>query len=180
MRPSRTRVHGHSLRDRLLYEYAYGPASAADLARRLDQPVNLVSHHTHVLLENGFLELVGTERRRGGTARIYRALVESVIEDDDWELLSGTVRRMLVRGMLAAVGDASREAALRGGFDAATAHISRWPLRLDHPARGEAATLLRRLLDDLDAIQAAADRRASPRRRRIDVVVMGFRPEPGE
>lgn len=174
MTHARARVHAHPLRDRLLYEYAGRAASPSELARRLDEPLNLVSYHTRVLVEHGYLELVGTEQRRGGTAHVYRAIGASVIEDDDWVTLPPSVRRMLARGVLGAVAQDSREAALAGGFDAASAHISRWPLRLDDDARAAATRVLRGVLDDLQAIQVAADERAAAARRQVDVVLLGF------
>ncbi len=128
------RLHANPLRHHLLYEYAGAPTSPSDLARRLEDTLNLISYHTRVLLRQGVIELVRTERRRGGTAHIYRATVAPVVEDDGWTELPAPVRRMLVRGVLAAVTDASREAALSGGFDAATAHVDRWLVRLDAAA----------------------------------------------
>lgn len=170
------RMYANPLRHRLLYEYTGAPVSPSEVARRLGQPLNLVSYHTRVLAEEGMIELVRTERRRGGTAHVYRAVAASVIEDDGWAALPLTVRRTLVRGVVSAVADTSREAALSGGFDPATSHISRWPVRLDARARTDVARLLRRLLDDLDAIQGACDARAAACRRRVDVAILGFIP----
>ncbi|MDA0184370.1 winged helix-turn-helix domain-containing protein [Solirubrobacter phytolaccae] len=171
---ARGRVHTNWLRDRLLAEYASGEASPSDIARRIGRPLNLVSYHTKVLLDHGFVELVRTESRRGGIAHIYRASGTPVIDDAAWADVSPQVRRMLVRGVLNAVSDDSREAALAGGFDAATAHISRWPVRLDSEARRDVALLLRRVFYELEAIQAAVNERADPARRRVDVAIFGF------
>jgi len=173
---ARERAHTNWLRDRLLAEYSLGEASPSDLARRVGRPLNVVAYHTRILLDLGFIELIRTERRRGGTAHVYRACTSPVVDDDVWFELPPQIRRMLVRGLLLTVADDSRAAALAGGFDAATSHLSRWPVQLDDTGRRAIADLLRRLLDDFDAIQADADRRGSPERRRVDVALMGFRP----
>lgn len=175
MSTARARIQANALRDHLLYEYAVAPASPADLARRLRRPLNLVSYHTGKLLQHGFVELVRTEERRGGTAHIYRAAVSSVIDDEDWLELPPTVRRALTRGLLADIAHGSQAAAMSGGFDAGSAHVSRWPVSLDQQALDEIAHALRRLLFDLEDVQAAVDARNPAGARRVDVVAMGFR-----
>lgn len=170
----RERVHGHWLRDRLLAEYASCDASPSEVARRVGHPLNVVSYHTRVLLEHGFLELVRTERRRGGTAHVYRALTDAVIEADEWMRLPGPVRRSLVRGVLAAVVDESLEAGRAGGFDSVDVGMGRWPVRLDDVARGQVIRLLEGLVGELQDIQTASDLRRASDRRRVDVVLMGF------
>jgi DNA-binding transcriptional ArsR family regulator len=171
---ARERVHTHPLRDRLLFEYTSREASPSDLARLLELPLNLVSYHTGVLLEHGFLTLVRTEERRGGTARVYRATTSPVIEDDEWAGLSPAGRRLLVRRVLAGVARESRAAAQAGGFDAVHAHLGRWPLELDEDGWRAVGETLRQLLADLDAVQAACDARDHEQRRRVNVVLMGL------
>jgi DNA-binding transcriptional ArsR family regulator len=174
MHHSRASVHAHPLRDRLLAEYAKGPASPSAVARRIGQRLNLVSYHTQVLLEHGFVELVRTEQRRGGTAHFYRSTVAPVIEDDTWATLPTATRRKLVRELLATIAEESRDAALRGGFDPGHAHLTRWPMLLDEADRAQVSTVLRGLLDDFDRIQAESDCRGAGVRQRFDVVLMAF------
>src|SRR5262245_55677502 len=108
----------HALRDRLLFAYQFGPASPSDLARRTGEPLNLVSYHTRVLLRHGWLELVRTEQRRGGTASVYRATAPGFIEDDEWRRLPLQRRRALIRSLIAVASEEARRAARAGGFDA--------------------------------------------------------------
>ena len=166
----------HSLRHRLLFEYAREPAHPSEVARRLGQPLNLVAYHTGVLLRHGLLELVRIERHRGGLAHYYRSPVSRIIEDDGWDALAPQLRRALVRGLLAVVSDETHKAALAGAFDATHVHISRWPVRFDEVAIAEADRLLRTVMDDLAAIQAQVDRRADPALAGYHVVLMGFSP----
>lgn len=171
---ARERVLPHPLRDRLLFEYAAREASPSDLARRLALPLNLVSWHTGVLVRSGALELVRTERRRGGTAHVYRAAGSPLIEDEEWSAIAPPLRRRLVRELLAVIADESRAAGLAGGFDPAQSHLWRWPLELDEAGWRAITLLLRQLVDDLAAVQAAADTRADAPARQVDVVLMGF------
>jgi hypothetical protein len=168
-----SRLLGHPLRHRLLLAYQVEPASASDVARRTGEPVNLVSYHTGVLVRHGWLELVRTEQRRGGTARVYRATAPGFIERDEWQELPVQRRRALVRGLVTSVAGEGRRAALAGGFDAEHAHVSRWPLRLDDIGATEAAQVLRRLIEELSRVQSRSSARAGSRQR-LDVVLMGF------
>lgn len=167
-------VQPHPLRDRLLFEYATREASPSDLARKLERPLNLVSWHTGVLVRSGEVELVRTERRRGGTAHVYRAAGAPVIEDERWGALAPGLRRRLVRELLTVVADDTRAAALAGGFDSAQAFFGRWPLELDEVGWRAVTDVLRQLLDDLAAAQAAATARGGAGQRRVDVVLMGL------
>jgi DNA-binding transcriptional ArsR family regulator len=136
--------------------------------------LNLVSYHTNVLAEHGVLELVRTQRRRGGTAHYYRSTVPEIIEEEGWAALPSPVRRALVRGSLATIAEETHVAALSGGFDGASAHVSRWPVTLDDQAVGEVTGLLRTLLDDLARIQVESGRRAGDPLGHYEVVLMAF------
>lgn len=167
------RLLAHPLRHRLLLEYATEPASPAQVARRLGERLNTVSYHTRVLADHNLLTLVRTEQRRGGTAHYYHASIGTLIGDADWEALPLALRRALVRGLLVTIENESTAAALAGGFDAAHAHVTRWPGALDARAAGQVARLLQSLLDDLAQIQAEAAARGEPLTR-LEVVMMGF------
>ena len=163
----------HALRDRLLFAYQLGPASPSDLARRTGEPLNLVSYHTRVLLRHGWLELVRTERRRGGTASVYRATAPGFIEDDEWQRLPLQRRRALIRSLVAVAAAEARRAARAGGFDSGDAHISRWPVRLDDAGAAEVVQLLHHLVEELTRIQARSSARAGVTSR-MEVVLMDF------
>jgi hypothetical protein len=171
------RVLAHPLRDRLLFEYMGEPVSPSEVARRVGRPLNLVSYHTGVLLRHGCLELACTERRRGGTAHLYRSTVAQVIESGDWLEIPAHVRRALVRGLLATITDESHRAALDGGFDAAHVHLVRWPVSLDAEGAIAAERVLRGVIDELARIQDASDLRGGAARRH-HVVLMGFEAGP--
>jgi|SRR5829696_6217346 len=174
------RVFAHPLRDRVLFEYHAEPTSPSKIARRLGESVSLVSYHTEVLARNGCLELVRTERRRGAVEHFYRAVVDQDIEDDEWPSVAPRLRRSLALGTLSAVTDESRRAALEGSFDEARAHMSRSLLELDDQAVDDMARVLRRVIDEVERIQAESRGRASPNQRPYELVMLHFarRPSP--
>ncbi|MDA0167078.1 helix-turn-helix domain-containing protein [Solirubrobacter ginsenosidimutans] len=177
------RLLAHPLRHRLLLEYSLGPRNPAQVARTLGEPLNLVSYHTGILSRHGYVELVGSERRRGALARFYRTTVATIIESDEWAGLTDELRRALATGTLEQATGEARRAAIDGGFDAAQAHLSRSPLELDEQGRAAVAACLREALADLEAIVAASrERDHDGERQPYEVVMLAFAPagaEPG-
>jgi DNA-binding transcriptional ArsR family regulator len=167
----------HPLRHRLLLEYSGGAENPARLARRLGEPLNVVSYHTGVLARNGFIELVRTERRRGALTHFYRSVAATVIEAEQWGALPEPLRRSLALATLAQATEAARQAAHAGGFDAAETHLSRSPLELDEEGVLEVARCLRETLDDVARITAACRERAT-RRTPCEIVLLSFDPSP--
>ncbi len=164
----------HPLRARLLFEY-FEPNSPSKLARRLKQRVNLVSYHTNVLRDHGWIELVRTQPRRGATEHFYRATGPLYIEDEEWERVSVGLRHAFVLGVLSVTGEESKTAAFHGGFDAATTHISRSLLDLDERGVADVATTLRDVIARLEEITAAVRERDAGGRERHEVVIQYFR-----
>jgi len=66
------------LRQRILAE-AHEPATAADIARRLELPAQNVNYHVRTLVEAGFLKPAGEERKRNLVARRYRTSARSYV-----------------------------------------------------------------------------------------------------
>ncbi len=168
------RVLVHPLRHRLLYEYQGEPANPGEVARRLHEPLNLVSYHTSVLARHGCVELVRTERRRGALTHFYRSKVGPVIEDGQWASVPGPVRRALVLGTLGLATDEARGAALAGGFDDPASHLSRSTLLLDDEGVQAVARCLREALERIARIGDGAGGERRPYR----VVLLGFEPQP--
>ena len=169
------RLLAHPLRQLLLFEYEQ-TNSPSKAARRLRQPVNVVSYHTDVLQRLGWIELVRTERRRGAVEHFYRSTGRPDIEDEDWVGLSLRLRHAIVLGTLGATADEARGAALAGGFDHATAHLSRCLLELDEQGAAEVAETLREAVARVEQIAAAARSRATAVGQRHELVIQCFRP----
>jgi hypothetical protein len=163
----------HPLRQRLLFEYDQ-PTSPSKAAHRLQEPVNLVSYHTHVLRKHGWIELVRTERRRGAIEHFYRATGAPDIEDADWVRLSLRRRHAIVLGTLGGTADEAKTAALHGGFDHAAAHLSRCLLDLDEQGTAEVAATLRQTIARVKRIAAEAHDRAPDATRRHVLIIQCF------
>jgi DNA-binding transcriptional ArsR family regulator len=95
----------HPLRQQLLAAMDGRVASPNQLATELGLPLPNVAYHVKILLQNGVVELVRTEPRRGATEHFYRAAATHVsvtslaLDDAAYEqltrLLAATVDRAL-------------------------------------------------------------------------------------
>ncbi|RKQ84982.1 helix-turn-helix protein [Solirubrobacter pauli] len=168
----------HPLRRRLLFEYTLAVTSPSQVAHRLSEPVNRVAYHTGILLRDGFVELVRTERRRGALSRFYHAAVPAFLEDEDWRTLPGTTRRVLALGALEHVYEDVRRAALAGGFDGPQVQLTRSPLLLDEDGADALAALLRTAFAELEAIVADATARDAADRAAYEVVMLAYERTP--
>lgn len=169
------RLLAHPLRQRLLFEYER-TSSPSKVARRLEEPVNVVSYHTQVLRRHGWIELVRTERRRGATESYWRTREGAKLEDETWERISRPLRHAIVLGTLTATRDDARLAALDGGFDGPRSHLSRSVIELDETGVDEAASLLRDVVVRLGQIEAASRARAGEPGEWHELVIQFFRP----
>jgi DNA-binding transcriptional ArsR family regulator len=167
-------VLAHPLRDRILFEYQQGPTCPSAVARRVGRPLNLVSYHTRVLDSAGCLELVRTERRRGGLVHYYRATVTQFIEDREWQQLTPAHRRALTSSTLKRLADEARASALAGAYDVPSSHLTRSPVELDPEGVRDLSELLRRTFDELQQIAESSRARAG-RRRSHTVAMLAFR-----
>jgi hypothetical protein len=167
------RALSHPLRHRLLLEFHRGATSPSRAARRLDEPLNLVSYHTQVLLSRRCIELVDSRRARGAVERFYRTTIEPFLDDDEWLALPPALRRALTQSTLSMIWREVRHAAMTGGFDGARTHLSRIPLELDDEGRDELNRVLRTLVDDTIRIQSESSARlgaTSP----VELVMLHF------
>jgi hypothetical protein len=162
------------LRSRLLYEYRRDVTSPSRLAVQLGEPLNLVSYHTNVLARLGCVELVRTVKRRGATEHFYRSQVRPGVEDAQWQRLPTAERRALTLSNLDSLVEEARRAALSSAFDDPGSHLSRMYVELDEPGRVELSRLLRDVVDQVGAIEAAARARSGARLAEHEVVVLAF------
>lgn len=163
------------LRQQLLFKYTEAVTSPSAVASALGRPLNLVSYHTNVLLDAGFIELVRTERRRGAVTHFYRAVVRSEIDDAGWQRVPVGLRRVLVRLTMDTSWREAADALPRGGMDDATAHVSRTLLTLDEQGRVELAAALVDTLERAADIERASRARATNDGEPQELVIMGFR-----
>jgi DNA-binding transcriptional ArsR family regulator len=162
---------GHPLRWRMLEALNEGEASPARLARRFDEPVNLVAYHMGILETAGAVELVRTEPRRGSTEHYYRAIMRPTFEDREWARLPLETRRAVLDAEVRKIVRDIRAAADSGGLDHPKTHVSWSVLDLDREGIDEVAELLARSVGELLEIQARAAGRQSERSARSDALL---------
>lgn len=151
---------GHPLRMRLLtFITERGEASPVEMSRALDQPLATVSHHTRVLRDSGCVELSRTEPRRGAVEHYYRAVAAPFLDDEQWDLLPVSTRRLVASQLFRDVFKDAAAAGDRGGFDAATSHIARMMLDLDARGSRDLSRAVLALLKRAEAIQERSDKR---------------------
>jgi hypothetical protein len=168
------RLFRHPLRWYVLSRYMQAVTSPKAVATDLDARLNLVSYHTQVLLREGAIELVRTERRRGATEHFYRAVTPLEIEDDEWCALPVKLRRVMSRAFIDGVVRESVDALAAGGLDNESTHLSRAYLMLDAQGQDELAAVLRDAFSRANAIAGASRERAAADRVPCELVVMSF------
>jgi DNA-binding transcriptional ArsR family regulator len=170
---------GHPLRMRLLtFVTEQGEASPIEMSRAFDQPLAMVSHHTRVLRDLGYLELTRTEPRRGALEHYYRATAAPFLDDEHWELLPVPVRRRVAAQLFGQVLRDAAAAGQSGGFDVPRAHVARMVLDLDQRGWRDLSGAVFALLKRAEAIQQRSDARHRADRgepsRRSELAVLHF------
>lgn len=144
-------------------------ASPKEVAAELGASLGVVSYHVRMLCSAGFLELVGTQLRRGATEHYYRAVGRPVVTSEAWERMPEILKEEMVGATLAKVSAQVNAAARTGEFQRSDAHLTRSPLVLDERAFAQVAGKLDGLLADLERIGAAAERRLKRRDHRGEI-----------
>jgi DNA-binding transcriptional ArsR family regulator len=162
------------VRARALSKYMEGETSPSAVASALSVPLNVVSHHTQVLLRAGAIELVRTQPRRGATEHFYRAVLTGEIEDTDWSRVPVKLRRALARIVIDGAMRESGDALPNGGMDGESTHLSRNYFVLDAEGQRQLASLLRETVEQAEAIARASHARAAGNGSGYELVVMAF------
>jgi hypothetical protein len=148
--------------------------SPSAVAAALSVPLNVVSHHTQVLLRAGAIELVRTQPRRGATEHFYRAVLSGEIEDTEWSRVPVKLRRALARLVIDGAMRESGDALAHGGMDGEPTHLSRNYFVLDAEGQRQLASLLRDTVERATAIARASHDRADGAVSAYELVVMAF------
>jgi DNA-binding transcriptional ArsR family regulator len=171
---------GHPMRQRILVALRGRVSSPSEVAGELDEPVSNVSYHFKILAQNGAIELVKTEPRRGAIEHFYRTVATPRVDDPDhWAQLSLETRRALFDESLREIWEQAAAAAGNGGLDAADVHVSWAPLELDEEAFAELSDHLAATVDRALELhtESAARRGADPSAngaRRTTLAIMHF------
>lgn len=131
------------------------PRTLDELAERVgEQRVDALTEPTRVLLEEGLLQQVPAQ----GPER-YRIAAPLHFADGDWEELPSAIRRRIVSSLTWQFSENMRVAALRGGFDRQTAHLTRTAMHLDQRGWEQCCAVLETAQDMLDRIAVQARER---------------------
>lgn len=107
-------------------------ASPSELAETLKMTLKKAIYYVEELEKMGMIELVGTERRRGQLAHVYRALMRPVWKSEDWAKLSQEEReRYAAWAIQLFLQDVAIAWAGRTFQARVDSHTSRSPLRVD-------------------------------------------------
>jgi DNA-binding transcriptional ArsR family regulator len=157
--PRWVRAISHPLRMRLLAALEHEATSPKTLADRLQVPIGTVAYHVKTLHDLGLLELDHTRQRRGAVEHYYRAVEHPRFTDEAWSRLDVVSKQRVLAAVLTQAHEDAVRAAAAGGFDAADAHFTRTPLRLDAAGWTELAEASKRWLDEAARIQDESDER---------------------
>jgi DNA-binding transcriptional ArsR family regulator len=108
---------GHPLRMQLLSRLNERVASPVELARELDESVQLVSYHVRILRDLGFVELVSTTPRRGAIEHHYRAIRRPHFSDGDFAALPPNARGAIAGTVLESLVQHAAYSQEQGVFD---------------------------------------------------------------
>jgi predicted transcriptional regulator len=157
--PRWVRAVSHPLRMRLLAALEVEPASPKLLSERLEVPIGTVAYHIKTLHNLGALTLDHTEQRRGTVEHYYRVVEHRRVTDEAWSKLDVVSKQRVLAAVLNQAHDDAVRAAAAGGFDAADAHFTRTPLRLDPAGWTELAEASKGWLETAARIQEESDER---------------------
>lgn len=152
-----TRVHAMSvLLDRT--------ASPREVAEEIGERLNNVTYHLNQLRKLGCIELVRTERVRGGRVleHFYRATQRLYFDEAAWQALNEKERLDLVGVSLRIISQDINTAMASGTFFSHdNAHLCRMPMVVDPDGWTEISALLERATEELFEIEARIARRTA-------------------
>jgi predicted ArsR family transcriptional regulator len=160
-----------------------GEATPAQIAAKIDEPINNVNYHIKVLVDLGCAELVGVRPAGGGRVaeHVYRATRRPLVDDEAWSELDQAERLQFHASVMRLISEDIEDAMATGTFyDAVDSHVSRMPMSLDEDGWEEVVALLTGTLDELLAIQARVEGRTdkSDRPHHTKVNIIHFRSPP--
>jgi transcription initiation factor IIE alpha subunit len=159
--PTLAKAFTHPLRGHVwVILFERDEVSPTEIADELGLEVHEVSYHFRELKRRQLIRLVRTEKRRGFDEHFYEPVVPALRFDDaDWMKLPLGVRASFSGEMLRQIIEDFVEALDVGSFDARDRHLSRTWLLVDERGWKETMRVVRRALDQLEAIQERCSER---------------------
>lgn len=155
--PVIAKAFAHPMRIQILSLLEHRVASPVQIAAELGTGLSHTSYHVRQLKRLGLIRLVKRRMQRGAVEHYYTAVIRPTIPDAAWNRIPQVVRRALVGGKIAQVGNEVVAAAERGGFDRDGVYVTRTRLRLSPGGWQQVNEEFTKSLARIDAI-ATADR----------------------
>ena len=152
-----TRVHAMSI-------LLTGTASPREIADQLGERLNNVTYHLNQLLDLGCIELVSTERVRGGRVveHFYRATRRVYFDEAAWEGLDEKAKLGLIGVAIRMISEDVATAMAAGTFFGDDgANISRSPMVLDPEGWEEVTQLVERTTRELFEVETRVAERCA-------------------
>lgn len=171
----------HRIRVQILTVLSEGTYSPHEIAQRLDEPLNKVSHHIRELLDGGSIELARVAKVRNAEQHFYRAVETPFYSDEEVWAMTPYQRQvsagLVLQNMIAEAMSAFWAGKIRD--DRRTWLAWRW-FNVDEQGRHEIADEQQRFWSRIKEIEVdATNRRADSGERARSVIVaeMGFERE---
>lgn len=139
-------------------------ASPREIADEIGERLNNVTYHLNQLRKLGCVELVRTERVRGGRVleRFYRATQRFYLDQDAWRALDERQQLDLTTITLRIMSqDISRSMAAGKFFTDGSANLSRTPMVVDAEGWDEVSRLIERTTEELFEVEARVAERTA-------------------
>lgn len=167
----------HPIRIEVLRILADRVASPNEVARELGESLSNVSYHFKDLREEGCIELVDTQPRRGAVEHYYRSKQHALHDDESWAKLPRATRDQITEITLrGAMGEAVRGLNLGTFNDRTDRHLSWMPMELDEQGWAELMERQGEWLEEMERISRDAGERLAEggSGTRVVAAMMGF------
>lgn len=154
------------------------PATPAEIAIAIGEPLNNVTYHINVLVKLGCVELVSVQPTAGGRVveHLYRATQRAYLDTAAWERLSEKEKLQVSNLIMQLISEDVSEAMSHGTFyDPDDNHLSRTPMVLDQEGWEEATALLDEASEGLAEIQENVAKRGAAETLHAKVHLIQFR-----
>jgi predicted ArsR family transcriptional regulator len=150
----------HPVREHILAVLNERVASPSEIGKEIGLSVETFHHHIEVLEEFGCIERVKTMPRRGATEHFYRASMNFLIDDSQWEEFPETLKSAVSANITQEIFGDVLIALRNETFDSRRDRHASWlPVYLDEQGLQEQLLLLNETLDRSIAIHESSARR---------------------
>lgn len=157
---SRVKALSHELRHSIIGVLWEQPASAAEIAAALDEPVDKIRYQLRILLDAGLIEVHREHRKRGTVERVYAAREQaSIITEEEMRGVSEDGRVSYALHLLKAIFRSSLRAVSQGKVAEGNSLISWSPILVDAQGLEDLRAIHIEMVHQVQAVKAESARR---------------------